>query len=737
MPAGRHNRLRGRQPLVVASIACVAGVLASFAGLHPTGSTVVDVAMVAVAGGAVTWAAASAPWWTVLVACGIAAAFAGSVVWMAVGLAGALVAFYVGVNERSMPWGRSVAALAAVQVFARLREFGLFGLSAIIALATLVLLFVLGVRRRQRAVRKRVWLWAGSAMAAGVLALAGLAIAGLEARAPLEEGNRQAHAGLAALNNGDIPAAAAAFRAAADAFANADGDLSAPWAQPSRLVPVVAQNRDALSGLAAQGADALGVAADALAGADPNTLRVVNGQIDLNAVRALVQPFANLRTAIDDMGSAIADVRSPWLVAPLQDRLSSLGNDVVKNKTRAENALLAVQVAPDMLGGSGVRHYFVAFTTPAEARGLGGFMGNWAELTIDNGHITMSKFGRHTDLSAGGPNPTGRKITGPAEFIKHWGRFGFVDPVNATTASDVWANITMAPDFPSVAQVIAELYPQSGGRQIDGVFYVDPEAMAKLVGITGPIQVGGVAEPITKDNLVQFIVKDQYQITANKQRIELLDVIARTVVEKLFSSALPPPAELARMFGPLARQGRLMAWSVNPTEEDLFQRVGMAGAFPQLNGADGLAVTIDNASGNKIDAYLKVDVKYDAIRSTGDNTTGTATITLTNTAPASGLPGYVIGNAVNLPEGSNRMFLTVYTALAVADVKLDGQTIGMEFSQAFGWNSASTFLDVAPGQARVLTLELHGQLAPGVYQLVTRTQTLALPETLKTSVEHP
>jgi hypothetical protein len=162
-----------------------------------------------------------------------------------------------------------------------------------------------------------------------------------------------------------------------------------------------------------------------------------------------------LHTAIDGLGSAIADVRSPWLVAPLQDRLVTLDADVVKNAARAENALLAANLALAMLGGSGARHYFVAFTTPAEARGLGGFMGNWAEPTIDNGHITMSNFGRHSDLSAGGANPGERKITGPAEFIKHWGRFGFVDPKDGTTGVVPWANITMAPDFPSVAQVIA------------------------------------------------------------------------------------------------------------------------------------------------------------------------------------------------------------------------------------------------------------------------------------------
>jgi hypothetical protein len=159
----------------------------------------------------------------------------------------------------------------------------------------------------------------------------------------------------------------------------------------------------------------------------------------------------------------------------------------------------------------------------------------------------------------------------------------------------------------------------------------------------------------------------------------------------------------------------------------------MGGAFPQLNGADGLAVTIDNASASKIDTYLQMDVKYDAVRGSRD-TTGTATITLTNNAPASGLPPYVIGNAVNLPDGTNHMFLTVYTALAVTGATLDGEAIGLEFSQTFGWNSGATFLDIAPGQSRILTVQVQGTLPPGPYRFVTRMQPIATAATTTNTV---
>ena len=39
-----------------------------------------------------------------------------------------------------------------------------------------------------------------------------------------------------------------------------------------------------------------------------------------------------------------------------------------------------VEVRLPLLGQDGPRTYFVAFTTPAEARGAGGYMATWAEL---------------------------------------------------------------------------------------------------------------------------------------------------------------------------------------------------------------------------------------------------------------------------------------------------------------------------------------------------------------------
>lgn len=186
---------------------------------------------------------------------------------------------------------------------------------------------------------------------------------------------------------------------------------------------------------------------------------------------------------------------------------------------------------------------------------------------------------------------------------------------------------------------------------------------------------------------------------------------------------MPAPAELARTLGPLTRQGRLMGWSADPAEESLFAKIGMSGAFPALGGGDGVAVVVDNAAGNKADAFLDVATSYriGALDVSGFRD-GTVTITLTNNAPAGGLPDYVLANAVDLPLGTNRMFLSVYTGLPMESVTLDGEPSTMETGTSLGWNVASTFLNIPPGGTRVVTLQVAGVLTSPDRALVTRDQ---------------
>ena len=42
-----------------------------------------------------------------------------------------------------------------------------------------------------------------------------------------------------------------------------------------------------------------------------------------------------------------------------------------------------------------------------------------------------------------------------------------------------------------MAEAVRQMWPQSGGQPLDGVLYLDPETLAALMHLTGPVTVPG------------------------------------------------------------------------------------------------------------------------------------------------------------------------------------------------------------------------------------------------------
>jgi len=692
--------------------------------VRPTESRPVDIVLLFLCGAALTWAASTAPWWAVATAGGLSAALAkGAFVW--VGVLSAAAVMIVPPSHPVSKSVRQVSTIGAIVTFAEARVVGFHGLTSLIACTALIAVAVTGVIRRPRIVRRRVLAAFGGVAALTFAAIVLLGISAFSARTPLNDGEQQARAAIDELNRGDLAAAASGFEVAAESFRDARGKLDGPLGVLGRALPVVAQNRSAVAELSAGAEEATRLAANALRQIDPDSVRVVNGRIDVAAISALAVPFEELADSLTELRTDVERAGSPWLLPQITRRLAPLADDLDRNNSHLARARHAIDVAPALLGATGTRRYFVAFTTPAEARALGGFMGNWAELTITDGHIVMTDFGRTNDLNQGGPEPEERHLAIPDEFVARW----TADLLDADGTTDLatWSNITKPPDFPTVGRMISELYPQSGGRSVDGVLLLDVEAIAALLNFTGPLEIEGAPEPLTAENTAQFLLTGQYEIAASDERVDLLERIAQETVRRLLTTALPPPAELAAVLSPVTQEGRLLAWSSNSKEQALFEEIGMAGAFPRLDGGDGFAVTVDNEAANKADAYLRVDGSYE---STVDATTGAASgrlmIRLHNDAPAEGLPDYVIGNPLGLPKGTNRMRLSVYTALPITSVTVNGEPATMEFDDVFGWHVGMRYVAIPPGQTTEVVVTTSGTLIIDESDVTTWTQPLAI-----------
>jgi len=578
-----------------------------------------------------------------------------------------------------------------------------------------------GRRFRQRVDRVTLAV-GGVAVVAGALG----ALSVINARTHIDRGADLLESGLAAARTGDTEGAVADLRAARRALGRGQDSLGALWARPAWVVPGVSQNARALHHGVAEVADLASVGIRAAEDADLESLRARQGQIDLAAVAAMEAPLDDVLAQLRTASRTVNGLTDEWLLPPVRSHLVDLRRELADAIPSAELALEGVRVAPDLLGGGGTRTYLVLFTTPVEARATTGFPGNYAEVTFADGRFDMTRFGRISELNDGGRG-NDRTLSGPADYLARYARFG--------PAQD-WRNLTVSPDFPTVAAAAGELYPQSGGRPVDGVMSVDPVALAALLRFTGPIAVPGVATPLDADNAAQFLLLDQYvTLPDTPERIDALEALAETTFDRLTTADLPGPRELGRILGPVVDEGHLQVVAFGDDEGLFLDRLGISGRYPAVDG-DFAGVTTSNAAGSKIDLFLRRTLDYDV---TWDPATGalssTVTITLTNEAPASGLPDYVIGNVLGQrplekkpPPGWNNTFLTLYTPWSHDSATLDGKPLALERISELGRHALSTFVPIGPGATRTIVIRLDGVLPGTTYRLSLAPQPQVQPE---------
>lgn len=730
----RRNVLTRTDMYAIVPLAAVAAAGGALAGCQPTGSGWIDPLLTGAFVAILVWAAATAPWWVLAAVAGVAGVASGSGLGVVVALGAAGVALWVGAHREGRADLRCLSAALSIQVLLRLTMGGFFGASALLAGASMLVIGLSGVARRPRVVRRRVMVSTAASIGVALLACAGFAVSGASSKDDLRSGYSALLDGLNQLQAGDTLQAADSLQRGATLLEVAQTSLDSPWAWPAQAVPVVAQHRTALTAVVAEAADSAAAAAEALSLVDLQQLRMVNGVINVNAVAIMAQPLDRLDTAVTGLRDAMREADSPWLIGPVQDRLAKYLARAEQTAQQARATSAAARVGPALLGADGARDYLVAFTSPAEARGLTGLMGNWAVVTIDNGRLRRTQFGRTAQL-VNATNAAKVPLEEDDEFFDRYTPFG---AGTATTPPNgkFWSNTTMSPDMVTDAGVMAQMFETGMDTVVDGVFVIDPAGLASLLKVTGPISVEGLGQPLDGNNLEQFLLLDQYNV-AEGARADLLESVAEATLEALLTSDLPAPQVVAHDVGAAATSGHIVAWARRPEEQELFELMGLDGALPTLDGTDGLAVVTDNASGNKIDSFLQRSVSYSgAYNSTTGHLESTLTVSLHNTAPATGYPDYVIGNIVGLPVGTNRTLLSIYSPLAYSSVSLDGVPIGVTSQTELGWNVYSLFLDIAPGEERVLALTLSGQVAPGGYQLVVRPQPLALPDFVSIAVDN-
>jgi hypothetical protein len=726
-----------RQLLMVWLVAVAAGLGALLADGAPTGLAVVDLLWRFAFAFVVTLAAAYSPRWAWVVTSGVAAAGAvgADAYVVAVALVVLVASIVVSITPRRNPVLGALVVAGAMQVLLRLPDLGPTGFTALLAAAACLPVLISAYRRVGRRVQRRVRRVGLGAAVALVIILVPVAIAAVVTWRSGTTATDESSAWLDAARQGDQEAVLGHLAAAATAFADAETATSAWYVAPARALPLVGPQLDAVSTVATNGRQIVEAATTAAEIADLQQLRIQGGRIDLPRLDALRGPIAEASARMAVARQELDALDSTWLLPVVQSRLDRFDAQVADASADAELASSALDVLPAMLGGDGTRRYLILFTSPAETRELGGFMGNWGELTAENGKLELTESGRAADLNLGAPPvptdqvPVVDSTRFPARYLAYrpW---------------TFWQNITGTPDFPTVSSMAAELYQRVSARTVDGVIAVDPFGLAALLELTGPIQVESLDMPLDADNVADFLLREQYvRFPERDERIDFLDDVSRVAFERLTEVDLPGPRRLGEVLGPTVEAGQIRFWGFDPATHGLLERLGVDGRLDPAPGDDSLLVTVANANPNKIDAYLYRAIDYDVALDpeTGD-VTAIATVTLRNEAPLD-LSDYVLGNTVGSPDvpyGANRTFLSVYSPLSVVSATIDGAPLTVERQVEYGLNRAGAFVVVPPQGTSVVTFELRGavDLSEG-YRLDLRSPALVHPDRIEVAVRGP
>ncbi|MDT4914315.1 MAG: hypothetical protein QOC66_3443 [Pseudonocardiales bacterium] len=500
----------------------------------------------------------------------------------------------------------------------------------------------------------------------GLILLAGvwLIVTGLLARGQLQSVRTEVHQLRAQLTSGDLTGARTTLAALQTHAQRAHGLTTGPvWAlaaqlpsggEPIKTVRGITSSADELA------SKALPTLIDVRAKLEPGKLRSADGRIDLAAISAVRPALDRADSVMQTETARIGALPESTWVSPVDRARTDLLTQLRGLAGEVRSADLAVHIAPPMLGASGTKRYFVGFQNEAEARGTGGLPGAFGILEVTNGKLHFTRFENDSYL---GTRPTGLNFGADYQQLYQG---------DGTTS--LYVNSNVSPNFPYVGKIWATMWQKASGQRVDGTIALDPTALSYLLAVTGPAKLPA-GEQVDAGNVVALTQSTAYarfgrNVAGRKEYLLTIAKAASTQIVDAHGSN----SELLKAGGKAVGERRLLVWSADPAVQADLAQTAAAGIVPDTTQPYAGPVVI-NAAGNKLDYYLERSFTWQRT-GCGSLRKVTATVTLTNTAPATGLTPYVTNRGDQHPDGvrpgDNRVDLEYF---ATRGALMDSMTV--------------------------------------------------------------
>jgi Protein of unknown function (DUF4012) len=441
---------------------------------------------------------------------------------------------------------------------------------------------------------------------------------------------------------------------------------------------------------------------------DPTKLSAGGGRIDTAALSQLARTLPSVSAAVSAGAITVGELNADQLRPELASGVTTLDTALSASRGPLADAVPVLRSVPTMLGADGRRSWVVLLQQDAEARGTGGLVGAYAVVSTDHGKISLVSAKPRGVLDSG---PSIPDASVPADLRALYGE-------DLTE----WAGFNASPNFTYTGQLVAAGWKaRAGNPPLDYVAGVDQYVVAAMLAATGPVSVRGVS--VDQHNAVEFLSRGVYQRWKNPKTVDAVTTeLVRAVFDRLTVGKFDLRTLVTAMSEPL-HQRRLLLWAADQDEQNQLLPLSVSGAIPADPGPFAMAV-VNNGGGNKMDAYLKVHTDYQPGLCANKTRVGRIAVTLTNSAPAQGLPDYVnvrsdllqqglTGRATH--DGSNRILLNVYGPVGsiAALTTVDGKPVAPIVGQDSNHTVWRVTVPIEQGQRRAVSVVMYTPAVDG------------------------
>jgi len=336
---------------------------------------------------------------------------------------------------------------------------------------------------------------------------------------------------------------------------------------------------------------------------DPTNPQVPIGPI----ITALKKALLASKQQVIQASALMADIDSSIIPADKQAGFDDLRSKMPEFEAGVNMSADYAKFFENLINNGNAK-YLVMFQNGSELRPTGGFPGTYGVVSFKNGKMENLFVDDVYNLDG---------------QIKE----NIIPPLQMQHITPNWGmrDANWYVDFPTSARNIEAFYKKESGQSVDGVIVINPEMIAKILAITGPVEMPQYKLTLTADNVLTTI-QNEVEYGANRaQPKQVVKDFAPLLLTKIYNAGADKWLTIFNTLILSMNQRDVLMSFNNLSLESFVTDKGFGGQVHQ-GDADYLMATITNIKGSKTDAVTDTSLVVDTAF---ENTTAVHMLTVT------------------------------------------------------------------------------------------------------------